>query len=90
MVRPIGAASVRPGTSTFPDTLATSPDAVRKPPSRKTWASCGIRTTAGGHRICPLAVLRNCLKPARSVTKCDGMLGRDAPDPPFGATLRST
>jgi hypothetical protein len=30
------AASVRPGTSTFPDTLATSPDAVRKPTSEKT------------------------------------------------------
>ena len=28
--------SVRPGTSTFPDTLATSPDAVRKPTSEKT------------------------------------------------------
>jgi hypothetical protein len=27
--------SVRPGTSTFPDTLATSPDTVRKPISRK-------------------------------------------------------
>jgi hypothetical protein len=35
MVRPIGAASVRPGTSAFPDTLAISPDAVRKPASEK-------------------------------------------------------
>ena len=45
MVRPIGAASVRPGTSTFPDTLATSPDAVRKPTSEKTpRAPEGVRT----------------------------------------------
>jgi hypothetical protein len=29
-----GPPPVRPGTSTFPDTLATSPDIVRKPPSR--------------------------------------------------------
>jgi hypothetical protein len=33
-MRPIGAPSVRPGTSTFPDTLATSPDTVRKAASR--------------------------------------------------------
>src|ERR1035437_287130 len=36
MVRPIGAASVRPGTSTFPDTLATSTDTIRKPTSENT------------------------------------------------------
>jgi len=53
MVRPIGAASVRPGTSTFPDTLATSPDTVRKPPSRKSWASCGCTPLLAGHQELP-------------------------------------
>src|SRR6266853_5435423 len=36
MVRPTVRLPVRPGTSAFPDTLATSPDAVRKPASEKT------------------------------------------------------
>ncbi len=67
--------SVRPGTSTFPDTLATSPDTVRKLPSRKSWASGGCTPLLAGHQ--------NCLKSASSVTKCDWMLVSSAPFPLF-------
>jgi hypothetical protein len=84
-VRPIGAASVRPGTSTFPDTLATGTDTIRKPPSRNPPASLGhARRCWRSSESVRWRSSGNCLKSASLATECDWMLVSAAPDPPFG------